>query len=280
MKIIHTIKDMQKYSQERKRNGKRIGVVPTMGFLHAGHMSLVEEAKKCSDEVVVTIFVNPTQFAPNEDLESYPRDIERDKRLCEEHGVSALFLPSPDEMYPQDASTWVHEEALTNCLCGASRPSHFRGVTTIVTKLFNAVLPDVAVFGQKDAQQALVLKRMTRDLNFPIEIVIAPIVRESDGLAMSSRNKYLTDAARENALSLSQALFSAKSEISAGCREVKAVRNKIKKQISAAEGKVDYVDIRCAETLDVITSIEGDTLIAIAAHFGTTRLIDNIIISV
>jgi len=279
MKIIDTIKEMQEYSQGSKRNGKRVGVVPTMGFLHAGHMSLVEEAKKSSDAVVVTIFVNPTQFAPNEDLGSYPRDIERDKRLCEEHGVSVLFLPSPDEMYPDNASTWVHEEALTNCLCGASRPSHFRGVTTIVTKLFNAVLPDVAVFGQKDAQQALVLKRMARDLNFPIDIVIAPIVREADGLAMSSRNKYLSVTERENALSLSKALFTAKNEILGGCREVKTVRNEIKEQISEAGGKVDYVDIRCAETLDVVTSIEGNILIAIAAHFGATRLIDNIIIA-
>lgn len=279
MRIIQTIKEMQAYALEQKRNGKRVGVVPTMGFLHAGHMSLVDVAKENSDVVVVTIFVNPTQFAPNEDLDSYPRDIERDKTLCKEHGVAAVFLPSPDEMYPVNSSTWVHEEALTNCLCGASRPSHFRGVTTIVTKLFNAVLPDVAVFGQKDAQQALVLKRMTRDLNFPIDIIIAPIVREADGLAMSSRNKYLSPEERQNAVSLSQALLEADNHISAGLRNIKEIRNQIKKHIADAKGSVDYVDIRCAETLDVLTAIEGPTLIAVAAHFGTTRLIDNIIIS-
>ena len=280
MKIIRTITAMQQYSKELSRQGKIVGLVPTMGFLHAGHMSLVDLAHENCDNVVVTIFVNPTQFAPGEDLQSYPRDFEKDQQLCEKHNVSAIFLPEPDEMYPKDASTWIHEEALTQCLCGESRPSHFRGVTTIVTKLYNAVLPDIAVFGQKDAQQALVLKRMTRDLNFPIEVIIGPIVRDEDGLAMSSRNKYLSEDERTNALAISKSLKEAEKTITKGITSVKTLREEIINRITLAQGRIDYVDIRCAESLDVLPVIEGEVLIAVAAHFGTTRLIDNILIHI
>lgn len=278
MEIIKTIKEMQSFSKKQSLNGKSIGLIPTMGYLHDGHLSLIKIAKENCDTVVVSIFVNPTQFAPDEDLERYPRDFDNDKRLCEELHVDAIFVPEPDDMYQTNASTWVHEEALTNCLCGKSRPSHFRGVTTVVTKLYNAVLPDIAVFGQKDAQQALVLKRMTRDLNFPIEVIIGPIVREKDGLAMSSRNKYLSDSERENALSIYQSLLKAQNMISEGKTDVKDIRNEIKSRIEDAGGVVDYVDIRCADTLDVLLKVKDNALIAVAAHFGSTRLIDNLIV--
>jgi len=275
MKIFNSIKEMQEFSASVKREGKTLAVVPTMGFLHEGHMSLVDIAKKEADTVVVTIFVNPTQFGPNEDFSKYPRNFERDCHICEARGVNAIFAPEASEMYPSTPSTWVVEESLSKGLCGKSRPVHFRGVTTVVTKLFNAVLPDVAVFGQKDAQQLAVLTRMTRDLNFPIRIVPGPIVREADGLAMSSRNKYLSPEERKNALSI---FLSLREAASVKFKNTADLRDFVSSRISAAGGKIDYVETVDAETLEPVENFGRKGLVAVAAYFGTTRLIDNIII--
>ena len=275
MKIFNSIKEMQAFSAAAKRTGKTVAVVPTMGFLHEGHMSLVEIAKKEGAAVVVTIFVNPTQFGPNEDFSKYPRDFERDCRLCEECGVDAVFAPEISEMYPANPSTWVVEESLSKGLCGKSRPGHFRGVATVVAKLFNAVIPDIAVFGQKDAQQLAVLKRMTRDLNFPIRIIAGPIVREADGLAMSSRNKYISPDERKNALSISSAL---KEAALGHFKNTAELRNFVSSKISACGGKIDYVETVDAENLETVEDFGRKVLVAVAAYFGTTRLIDNITI--
>lgn len=275
MKIFNSIKEMQNFSLSCKKEGKTLAVVPTMGFLHEGHMSLIDIAKKEADVVVVTIFVNPTQFGPNEDFEKYPRNFERDCKLCEERGANAVFAPESSEMYQGDQSTWVVEESLSKGLCGKSRPIHFRGVTTVVTKLFNAVLPDVAVFGQKDAQQLAVLKRMTRDLNFPIKIVPGPIVREDDGLALSSRNKYLSPEERKRALSISSSLSEAAFKKFKNTSELKDF---VISRISSAGGRVDYVETVDAESLEPVETFAQKTLVAVAAYFGNTRLIDNITI--
>ena len=279
MKIIKTIKDMQAYSRRKRAKGKRIGLVPTMGFLHAGHTSLIDRARSEGDIVIVSLFVNPTQFAPNEDLETYPRDFERDCELCKEHGADVLFAPTPEEMYYPDRSVWVNEETLSQKMCGASRPTFFRGVCTVVTKLFNITLPDFAIFGQKDAQQALIIRRMVRDLNFPIEIITAPLVREEDGLAMSSRNRYLDEQQRKNALSISQALKEVEKDIiKFHIHDQGRIKTAISRQISSAGGEVDYVSIYDAETLSEITDKSKEILIACAATFGPARLIDNVIL--
>jgi pantoate--beta-alanine ligase len=279
MKIIRTIKDMQAYSRRKRAKGKRIGLVPTMGFLHAGHSSLIDRACAEGDIVIVSLFVNPTQFAPNEDLETYPRDFEKDRELCEKHGTDVLFAPSPEEMYYPDRSIWVSEDTLSQKMCGASRPTFFRGVCTVVAKLFNITLPDFAVFGQKDAQQALIIKRMVRDLNFPIEIITAPLVREKDGLAMSSRNRYLDEQQRKNALSISRALKEVEKDIvKFHIHNQERIKTAISRQISSAGGEVDYVSIYDAETLAEITDKSKKILIACAATFGPARLIDNVIL--
>ena len=278
MKIIETIKEMQDYSNSLKKLGKSIAVVPTMGFLHEGHLSLVDIAKENADIVVLTNFVNPTQFAPHEDLATYPRDFEQDCKLSESRGVDIVFHPKAEEMYPKDSSTWVEETQLSEGLCSVTRPIFFRGVVTIVTKLFNAVLPDIAVFGQKDAQQCLIIKRMVRDLNFPIKIIIGDIVREADGLAMSSRNKYLTKSERTRALSIYKSLIAAKEEILLGEKNILTIESKIRKSIENENGKIDYIEIRDTKNLSKLNEVNGETLIAIAAFFGKTRLIDNIII--
>lgn len=279
MKIFSNISDMQNYTLALKRQGKRIGLVPTMGFLHQGHLSLVHEAAKHADIVVLSIFVNPTQFGPNEDFDKYPRDFERDRQLCEDSGVDAIFAPEVADMYFKDCSTYINEDKLSAGLCGARRPGHFQGVCTVVAKLFNAVLPDVAVFGQKDAQQALVLRRMVRDLNFPVEMLIAPIVRESDGLAMSSRNKYLTEEQHRNALAISSALFKAENELKAGRKDFDAIAGEISAAVSASDGRVDYVEILDADTLGRPDGTSQGLLVAVAAYYGATRLIDNIIVT-
>lgn len=280
MELIKTIKEMQRFSKNAARQGKKIGVVPTMGYLHDGHASLIRQARKLSDVVIVTIFVNPTQFGPNEDLDKYPRDFERDWMLCEQNGADAIFAPAPAEMYCPDSSTWVTEEKLSRGLCGKSRPVHFRGVTTVVTKLLNATLPDVAVFGQKDAQQAMIIKRMTRDLNFPVEIIVAPIVRETDGLAMSSRNKYLSADERKRALAISASLRDAEKTLEAeGGKALDGIAEKIAERIAASGGKVDYVEILDAENLEQVSASTNTVLIAVAAFFGATRLIDNALIN-
>lgn len=276
MEIIKQITEMQKWSQSMRQQGKTIGVVPTMGYLHEGHLSLIDVSRQHADVVIVTIFVNPTQFAPNEDLASYPRDFERDRKLCEERNVEVIFAPEPEEMYSADAVTWVIEEKLSQGLCGEARPTHFRGVTTVVTKLFHSTLPDFAVFGQKDAQQAAIIKRMVRDLNFPVKIITAPIVREPDGLAMSSRNRYLNDEERQQALSIFRSFQEAKDLVNSGQTDTAFLISQIEEKITSAGGEVDYVKIVDSEDLESINNIDREVLIAVAAKFGTTRLIDNV----
>ncbi len=277
MQIINSIPEMQTFSKKLQRSGKTIGFVPTMGFLHEGHLSLIDEAQKRCDEVIVSIYVNPTQFGPNEDLDTYPRDFERDAALCEERGVTAIFHPA-DSIYPADFSTWVNETKLSQGLCGKYRPEHFQGVTTIVTKLFNAVLPDLAVFGQKDAQQSMVIKRMVEDLNFPIEVVVAPIIREADGLAMSSRNKNLTETERKAAVTINQSLKVAKQLILDGELSPLAIESEISERITESGGVIDYVDLVTQRSLEEVTEINEPVIIAVAAHYGKVRLIDNIFI--
>lgn len=267
---------MQQFSLDCRRQRQTVGFVPTMGYLHEGHLSLIDIAKSEADVVVVSIFVNPTQFGPNEDLDAYPRDFERDEKLCRERGAVAVFYPQVDQMYADNFSTWVDETALTGSLCGSSRPGHFRGVTTVVTKLFNAVLPDVAIFGQKDAQQAMILTRMVRDLNFPIKVITAPIVREADGLAMSSRNKYLTADERASALSISRSLFRARDSYKAGERDAFVAIDSIRSEIEDAGGVVDYIEAVSQDSLAEVETFDQPAIIAVAAFFGKTRLIDNI----
>ena len=276
MKIFHEPKELQEYALNCKRSGKRIALVPTMGFLHAGHASLIDIAKSRGDEVIVSIFVNPTQFAPNEDLDKYPRDFENDCKLCEAHGATAVFAPAPDAMYAPDRSIWVDETVLSKVLCGKSRPIHFRGVLTVVSKLFNLALPDVAVFGKKDAQQAIIIKRMVRDLDFPVEIVLGDLIRDTDNVAMSSRNRYLSEDERVRARSISQSVFAAEATLkSEGVKAVSEVIADAVKRISNAGGVVDYVEVRDADNLEEPTSNSKELLFAVAAVFGTTRLIDN-----
>ena len=279
MRVIKTIREMQKWSMDRKKAGKTVAVVPTMGFLHEGHLSLIDAARaNGADAVVVTIFVNPIQFAPNEDFDSYPRDFEHDAALLREKNVDAVFAPAVSEMYPAPVTCMVIENKLSKGLCAKTRPTHFNGVTTVVAKLFNATLPDIAVFGQKDAQQARVLKRMVRDLNFPIRMVVAPIVREADGLAKSSRNKYLSEDERARALVLSRSLLAAKEMAEKGEKDLAKLTGFIRKEIEAQGGKVDYVEAIDSEELEPVTVRDGKpVMIALAAYFGTTRLIDNIV---
>ena len=279
MKIVKSIREMQKLSDELRCQGKKIGFVPTMGYLHEGHLSLLREAKKRCDVLVMSIFVNPTQFGPNEDFEQYPRDFDRDKNLAEKEGCDIIFYPEAKEMYPENYLTHVEVEKITTILCGASRPGHFRGVTTVVAKLFNAVKPHVAVFGQKDAQQAIVIKRMARDLNFDIDIVVAPIVREADGLAMSSRNIYLSPDERKQALVLNRSLAEAERLILSGEKSTTIIKKKMEEMINEQpDAKIDYVEILHPETLEFQTDIQSDVLIALAVKIGRTRLIDNRIV--
>ena len=275
MKIIDTISGMQQQSLSWKREGFKVGVIPTMGALHEGHLSLIDLISPHVDKMVVTLFVNPTQFGEGEDLSKYPKTFEADRSGCEKRGVDAIFLPSNDEMYSDCSSTWVDELSLTSGLCGESRPEHFRGVTTVVAKLYNAVLPDVAVFGEKDFQQLQVLKRMTRDLNFPITVIGAPIIREEDGLAMSSRNSYLSCEERNAATIINKSMKQAVSALRGG-GDLLEVMADISRQISSAGGKVDYVKIVDPETLrDLKEAVEGNMRLLIAAYFGPARLIDN-----
>lgn len=275
MKVFRQVPDMQAWALAQRAQGARIGLVPTMGFLHMGHLSLIEEAQKHADFVVVSVFVNPVQFGPNEDFEKYPRDEERDLALCEQAGASVVFTPDATEMYAPDASVFIDEERLSNRLCGAKRPGHFRGVCTVVAKLFNLTLPQVAVFGQKDYQQAAIIRRMVRDLNFPVEIIVAPIVREADGLAMSSRNVYLSEDERPCALGLSRALQAAADAVVAGDVAVDTVRQMMRSVLEAHGLKIDYADIVDAETLEPVTSARRGNVALVAAYCGKTRLIDN-----
>lgn len=279
MKVIRTISDMRDWTNATRQKGKSIGFVPTMGFLHEGHLSLIREARKFTNQVVVSIYVNPTQFGPNEDFDRYPRDFESDERLCRQEGVSVVFYPTNEEMYSPFHKTYIITEDLSKVLCGRSRPSHFRGVTTIVGKLFNIVQPDIAVFGQKDAQQAIIIRHMAEDLNFPVEIKVAPIVREEDGLAMSSRNKYLTPQQRKEATVLYRSLQLAEKEYANGNNNHQSIKAKMRKLIETeSSGRIDYIEAVDAETLDAPQLGKRDTLIALAVYFDGTRLIDNTIL--
>ncbi len=277
MKTVKTISEVRAFVDEKRRAGNRIGFVPTMGFLHEGHASLMKAAKAKCDVVIVSIFVNPTQFGPGEDLETYPRDLLRDQNTCEAVGVDLIFAPEASEMYPEGYSTYVDcEGEITKQLCGASRPTHFKGVTSVVAKLFNIVQPDFAFFGQKDAQQIAVIEKMVRDLNMTVKIVPCPIVRESDGLAMSSRNTYLSDEQRKEALVLSQSLEIAKNKIQNGERDANKIKSAIMDHIQSSPlAEIDYVSLVNVKTLLPLVVIEDEFLIALAVKFGKTRLIDN-----
>jgi pantoate--beta-alanine ligase len=280
MKICKTIEEMRSASSATRREGKRFGFVPTMGALHEGHLSLVRAAKAKSDVVAVSIFVNPLQFGPTEDLAKYPRSFERDREFLEKEAVDILFAPQTEEMYPKGAVTYVTVEGLSEKLCGSSRPGHFRGVTTVVAKLFHIVEPDLAFFGQKDAAQATIIRRMVRDLNLPVEIVVCPIVREPDGLAMSSRNAYLSLQERETALVLNRSLTETKNRFDQGERNAIALIA-VGKQIVAQEpaARLDYFEILDPGTLDPIQALTSPALVAVAAFVGNTRLIDNILLN-
>ncbi len=277
LKVIRSIPAIRRFAN---RTSGSVVLVPTMGALHAGHAALIDRARRIAGAgglVVVSIFVNPTQFGPKEDFSRYPRTLAADRALCTEHGADAIFCPGAAEMYPADFSTWVNEESVSEPLCGASRPGHFRGVCTVVLKLFTIVQPTAAVFGLKDFQQCAVIRRMVRDLNLPVRIVAAPTVREADGLALSSRNRFLTAEERAQALVLRRALLAAAAAFRDGETRAAKLRTLVLKMIAAAPlARVDYVDVRDADTLDAITAVRKNCVIAVAVFFGKTRLIDNL----
>jgi pantoate--beta-alanine ligase len=277
MKIVETVKEIREEVARARKEGKKIGFVPTMGYLHEGHASLIRKAKAENEFVVASIFVNPTQFGVGEDFEAYPRDLTRDSEIAAQAGANIIFHPTVEEMYPSGYRTYVNVEGITNKLCGTSRPGHFRGVTTIVSKLFHMVKADRAYFGQKDAQQVAVIQQMVRDLNMDIEIVPCPIIREDDGLAMSSRNTYLSPSERQAALILSQSIFEAQDMIDKGEHDARKLGLWIKENIQTESlAKIDYVEIVDGVSLEEIDEIQGDVLIALAVKIGRTRLIDNI----
>ncbi|MDD6635609.1 MAG: pantoate--beta-alanine ligase [Coriobacteriaceae bacterium] len=279
--VIKTVREVREHVRAWRNEGLSVGLVPTMGFLHEGHRSLIERAVAENDRVVVSVFVNPIQFAPNEDLESYPRDIEADRALCTDAGAAMIFNPEPAEMYPQGFCTAVDMNGLKFELCGKSRPIHFSGVCTVVTKLFNIVGPDRAYFGQKDAQQLAIIRRMVRDLNMPLEVVGCPIVREEDGLAKSSRNTYLNEQERAAALILSKTIFLGQKLVDEGERDAKKLIEAMEANIATEPlARIDYVDVVDAENIERIDRLEGDVLVAMAVYIGKTRLIDNFIASV
>lgn len=274
MQVTKTVEETRKQIKQWKKEGKTIGLVPTMGFLHEGHASLIRKCREQNDIVVVSDFVNPTQFGPNEDLEAYPRDFERDSKLCESLGADLIFAPSPEDMY-HDPHAFVSIDTLSETLCGKTRPIHFKGVCTVVTKLFHIVAPDRAYFGEKDAQQLAIIRKMVKDLNFDIEIVGCPIVREEDGLAKSSRNTYLNDKERQAALCLSRAVKTGKEVIYTGA-DAKEVLNPMKAIIEAEPlARIDYVMMVDALTMQPIEKADRDVLVALAVYIGKTRLIDN-----
>ena len=276
MKISGKIDEVRAQVKEWKKQGLSVALVPTMGYLHEGHKSLMERARKENDKVVVSIFVNPMQFGPNEDLESYPRDLDRDSKICEAAGVDLIFHPEVEEMYGPDFHAYVDMHTLPEKLCGASRPVHFRGVQTVVSKLFHIVPADRAYFGQKDAQQLAIIRRMVMDLNFDIEIIGCPIIREEDGLAKSSRNTYLSEEERKQAVILNQSLEAAMDAINAGEKDAAKVKQIIIDKLHTCPlAKIDYVEVVSFDTIQPIEKVEGAVLIAIAVYIGTTRLIDN-----
>jgi pantoate--beta-alanine ligase len=279
MKVAKTIESVRKLVKAARSKGKIIGFVPTMGALHIGHISLIEKAKQQTDFVVVSIFVNPTQFGPGEDFEKYPRPLKADLEICRKAGVDVVFTPSPQQMYPGENLTWVNVEKLTEQLCGQFRPGHFSGVTTVCAKLFNIVAPDIAFFGQKDAQQAIVIKRMVTDLNMPLEIVVCPTVRQADGLAVSSRNQYLTRQQKKNAPLIYKSLQKCQKLIADGVADSKTIINQMRKILQQAPSiKIEYISILDADTLQELKKITGRVLTAVAVKIGSTRLIDNIVV--
>lgn len=280
MKVVSTIKEVRELVKEWKRNGESVGFVPTMGYLHEGHGSLIIKARENNDKVVVSIFVNPMQFGPSEDLESYPRDLEKDSKFCESLGADLIFHPEPEEMYHDDFSSYVDMSVLTEELCGLSRPVHFRGVCTVVNKLFNIVQPDNAYFGEKDAQQLAIIKHMVQDLNMDVNVVGCPIVREEDGLAKSSRNTYLSPEERKAALILSKTIELAKKLIAEGEKDADVVVAKMKANIETEPmAKIDYVKAVNGLTMQQQKEIKAPMLIAMAVYIGKTRLIDNMILA-
>ncbi|MFA5146302.1 MAG: pantoate--beta-alanine ligase [Candidatus Omnitrophota bacterium] len=279
MKTVNSVSRMMTLSKMMRKEGKSVGFVPTMGYLHEGHLSLAKTARKHTDIVVMSIFVNPAQFGPGEDFDRYPRDLKRDEELAGSAGVDILFYPSVKEMYPAGYATYVTVERLSEKLCGGLRPGHFKGVATVVTKLFGIIKPDIAYFGQKDAQQAMIIKKMADDLNMGVEVKVLPTIREKDGLAMSSRNVYLSEGERKDAGVLYESLRKAEGLIKEGERDAKKISGTIRDMIMARPGvKIDYVAIVDAKEFNEVRTISGETLIALAVFVGTTRLIDNIII--
>lgn len=282
MQAVKSVEFMQDWVLKKKKDNKTIGLVPTMGFLHEGHLALVKEARKRCDIVIVSIFVNPIQFGVGEDFEEYPRDLEKDCDLLEKENVDAVFAPLKKDMYPSEYSTFIEVNGeISQKLCGKSRPGHFKGVTTVVSKLFNICLPDLAFFGQKDAQQVMIVEKMVKELNFPLSIVRVPIVREADGLAMSSRNTYLDKEHREQALVLNQVLKKSAQLINTGERKVDYLKQFIIDYIKKSpEAEIDYVEILDADDLSDLDKINDRALIVLAVKFGTTRLIDNLLVEV
>ena len=275
MKVLKSTTELKSYVREVQEAGKSIGLVPTMGYLHEGHLSLMKKAREENDIVIVSDFVNPIQFGPNEDYDAYPRDLERDTELAKSVGVDIVFAPSVEEMYPSHFSTFVEVEDLTEHLCGAQRPGHFRGVCTVVMKLFHLTRADRAYFGKKDIQQLMILRRMAEDMNMNVEIVGMPIIREEDGLAKSSRNKYLSETQRKDALVLSCALKAAKKLIDEGERRSEKLYEEMKAVITSVPCDIDYLKIVDRDTLEDTDTVENPSVIALAVRFGTTRLIDN-----
>jgi pantoate--beta-alanine ligase len=279
MQIAATIAEIRAWVSQTRAAGKTVGFVPTMGALHVGHVSLIETAAERCDSVVVSIFVNPTQFGPGEDFEKYPRPLEKDLAICAQHGVDAVFAPSPSEMYPRVNLTWVTVEKVSEPLCGRFRPGHFRGVATVCTKLFNIVGADAAFFGQKDAQQVAVIQRMVADLNMPLEIVVCPTVREPDGLAVSSRNQYLSPQERKEALVIYRSLQRSAELIRGGETAVARITEQMREILGQVPAlKVEYVSLVDAGSLEDLPRVQGKVLIAVAGRLGATRLIDNIVV--
>lgn len=279
IKIVHTIEEVRTQVKEWRKNGESVGLVPTMGYLHEGHQSLIKKSVEQNDKTVVSVFVNPMQFGPTEDLESYPRDLNADAKLCTETGADLIFNPEPEEMYKNGFCSFVDMVGPTAELCGKSRPIHFRGVCTVVSKLFNIVQPDRAYFGQKDAQQLAVIKRMVLDLNVPIEIIGCPIIREDDGLAKSSRNTYLNDEERKAALILSKTIFMGKKLVEDGLTDARELVRLMKENIETEPlAKIDYVEVVDFNDISIKDEISDNTLVAMAVYIGKTRLIDNFIV--
>ena len=278
MKVVHTISEVREEVQKWRSEGLTIGLVPTMGFLHEGHQSLIAASVRDNDRTIVSVFVNPTQFGPNEDFDAYPRDLAKDTALCESTGADLIFNPEPEEMYPEGFCSYANITGLSDALCGKSRPIHFKGVCTVCSKLFNIATPDRAYFGEKDAQQLAIIRRMVLDMNFPLEIVGCPIVREADGLAKSSRNTYLNEKERQAALILSKAIFAGRKLVEEGEKDAKKVTGMMKEMTDSEPlAVIDYVDMVDFGTMKDVDRVEGTVLCAIAVKIGKTRLIDNFI---